>query len=175
MSDHAHGFWKDYPQLVGRRALLAQIGAAAILAGGSAQAACVADALETAGPFPADGGRDRGRVRQNVLTQSGVMRQDIRSSFGDHSGTADGAATDIEITLLDAARDCAPLAGRPVYIWHCDAMGLYSLYDDPAQNYLRGVGVTDSEGKVRFTTIFPAAIPPDGPISISRSSPLKET
>ena len=50
---------------------------------------------------------------------------------------------------------CAPLEGYAVYIWHCDVYGKYSLYDYPSENYLRGVGVTDANGQVTFTTIFP--------------------
>src|SRR5256885_1418148 len=50
------------------------------------------------------------------------------------------------------------LASRAVYLWHCDRLGRYSLYSSGAtsQNYLRGVGETDSTGKVTFTSIFPA-------------------
>jgi protocatechuate 3,4-dioxygenase beta subunit len=45
-----------------------------------------------------------------------------------------------------------------VYLWHCDAEGLYSLYSQGAtnENYLRGVQEADSNGVVTFTTIYPA-------------------
>ena len=45
-----------------------------------------------------------------------------------------------------------------VYIWHCDRAGDYSLYsrDAAEQNYLRGVQVADQDGRVSFTSIFPA-------------------
>jgi hypothetical protein len=46
-------------------------------------------AEETAGPFPADGSNG-----VNVLTESGIVRQDIRSSFGSIDGTADGVRVD---------------------------------------------------------------------------------
>ena len=51
-----------------------------------------------------------------------------------------------------------PYAGAAVYLWHCDAEGRYSLYDDEIveENYLRGVQEADADGKVRFTSIFPA-------------------
>jgi protocatechuate 3,4-dioxygenase beta subunit len=57
-----------------------------------------------------------------------------------------------------SASTCAPLAGRAVYIWHCDREGRYSLYTSGVtnQNYLRGVQEADSGGRVSFTTIFPA-------------------
>jgi protocatechuate 3,4-dioxygenase beta subunit len=45
-----------------------------------------------------------------------------------------------------------------VYAWHCDREGRYSLYSSGVtdENYLRGVQVTDADGKVRFTSIYPA-------------------
>ena len=52
---------------------------------------------------------------------------------------------------------CSPLAGRAVYLWHCDRAGGYSLYTQGVtnQNYLRGVQEADSAGRVSFTSIFP--------------------
>ena len=58
------------------------------------------------------------------------------------------------MTLLDASTG-TPLTGHAIYIWHCDATGLYSLYDLTQANFLRGVGVADETGKVKFTTIVP--------------------
>ena len=51
------------------------------------------------------------------------------------------------------------LAGAAVYIWHCDMVGRYSMYDAEiaSENYLRGVQVSDKQGKVKFASIFPAA------------------
>jgi protocatechuate 3,4-dioxygenase beta subunit len=53
---------------------------------------------------------------------------------------------------------CAALEGYAIYIWHCDAGGNYSLYSSSItnENYLRGVQVTDANGQVKFTTIYPA-------------------
>jgi protocatechuate 3,4-dioxygenase beta subunit len=107
---------------------------------------------ETAGPFPGEGSNG-----PNVLNQTGVVRSDIRSSFAGLSGTADGVPLSIALTIVSAS-SCAPLAGRAVYIWHCDRLGRYSLYTSgaTAQNYLRGVQEADATGKVTFTSIFPA-------------------
>ena len=51
----------------------------------------------------------------------------------------------------------ASLAGHAVYLWHCTRDGNYSLYSSSVldENYLRGVQVSDSNGQVTFTTIFP--------------------
>ena len=43
-----------------------------------------------------------------------------------------------------------------MYVWHSDRNGNYSLYTAAAESYLRGVQVTDANGQVTFTTIFPA-------------------
>ena len=116
---------------------------------------CIKMPAETSGPFPSDGtNRLKGSI-VNVLTQSGVVRPDIRTSFAGMSGTAEGAKLDLTIRLVDVRRACAPLAGHIVYVWSCDAQGKYSLYEIADRNYLRGAGVTDATGAVTLTTIFP--------------------
>ncbi|HEY7274206.1 MAG TPA: intradiol ring-cleavage dioxygenase [Actinoplanes sp.] len=108
---------------------------------------------ETAGPYPGDGSNG-----PDVLEQSGIVRSDIRNSFGTASGTAQGVPMTLELTITDMAGGNKPFAGTAVYVWHCDREGRYSMYSDAIkdQNYLRGVQVADSSGKVRFTSIFPA-------------------
>jgi protocatechuate 3,4-dioxygenase beta subunit len=108
---------------------------------------------ETAGPYPGDGSNG-----PNVLDDSGIVRADIRSSFGDSSGTAGGVPMTLELVIQDLANGGEPFAGAAVYVWHCDREGRYSLYSDGAQdqNYLRGVQIADAAGRVRFTSIFPA-------------------
>lgn len=116
---------------------------------------CVADPAETNGPYPADGTNTSSGPTSNVLTASGVVRSDIRSSFVGSTTTAAGVQMTITLTLVNVNSSCAPLAGYAIYIWHCNATGQYSLYDVPAESWLRGVGVTDANGQVTFTTIFP--------------------
>ncbi|CUU54636.1 Dioxygenase [Parafrankia irregularis] len=108
---------------------------------------------ETAGPYPGDGSNG-----PDVLEQDGIIRSDIRSSFGDASGTAEGIPMTLELTITDLANSAAPFAGAAVYVWHCDRDGKYSLYSEgiTGENYLRGVQVADESGVVRFTSIFPA-------------------
>ena len=105
---------------------------------------------ETAGPYPGDGSNG-----PNALTQSGVVRQDIRPSFGEYSGAAAGVPITVQLRVLDLKNGASPLAGAAVYIWHCDRDGNYSLYTVENQNYLRGVQATDANGDVSFTSIFP--------------------
>lgn len=109
---------------------------------------------ETAGPYPGDGSNG-----PNVLEASGVVRQDITSSFGTASAKAVGVPLTFTLTLLDNANGCTPLAGAAVYAWHCDRDGKYSMYDSSLknENYLRGVQEADANGQVTFTSIFPGA------------------
>ena len=63
----------------------------------------------------------------------------------------------ITLTVANVNAACVPLAGYAVYLWHCDRTGNYSLYGTAAgESYLRGVQVTDANGQMTFTTIFPA-------------------
>ncbi len=154
---HDGGFTADLPKLLGRRRLLSLLGGLGLvsLSGLPAYALdCVALPWETAGPYPADGSNVKAGQVVNALTQDGVIREDLRTSFAGMTPTADGLQLDLELTLVNAD-GCAPLGNHAIYLWHCDTTGLYSLYDTTDSNYLRGVGVSDAEGKVRFTTIFP--------------------
>lgn len=160
---HSHdlGFAHDLPRMLGRRRFLSVLGGLGLGAAGGAQAmANVLTALpwETQGPFPADGTVSRGGTAHNVLVEAGVIRRDLRPSFGALTAVAEGVQLDLDLALVNAA-DGAPLDGHAIYVWHCDRVGDYSLYDTAQANYLRGVGVADAAGRVAFTTIFPGCYP----------------
>src|SRR5918995_638924 len=93
---------------------------------------------ETVGPYPGDGSNG-----PNVLTEDGIVRQDIRPSFGSATGLAEGVTATLNLAILDTTNGCAP------------------LYSPGAtdENYLRGMQETDSAGAVSFTSIFPACYP----------------
>lgn len=116
---------------------------------------CTVYATETNGPYPADGTNTSSGSTSNVLTVSGVIRSDIRTSFVGSTTAATGVPVTFTITVVDANNGCAPLANYAIYMWHCDQLGRYSLYDLPAESYLRGLQVTNASGQVTFTTIFP--------------------
>jgi protocatechuate 3,4-dioxygenase beta subunit len=176
VEDHDRGLLFDVQRLVGRRQAIAVLGGTALAAlagctastsgtssastasssaaaGGTASAADV-DVIpeETAGPYPADGSNGK-----NVLSESGVVRSDIRSSFGSSTTTADGVPLTIRLTLVEADGD-TPVEGVAVYLWHCDRAGQYSMYDRAVadENYLRGVQASGADGTVTFTSVFPA-------------------
>ena len=120
----------------------------------ASSATCAPINEETAGPFPGDGSNG-----PNVLTESGIVRSDITSSFGTSTKVAAGVPTTVTLTIQDSTNGCSALANAAVYIWHCDQDGLYSMYSNGAtdENYLRGVQEADADGRVTFKTIFPAA------------------
>jgi protocatechuate 3,4-dioxygenase beta subunit len=171
--DHTDGdFRSDLHHILNRRKILALTGVAGLLAAcdnlpfmGSAEAnqtataadgtTCIKLPAETNGPFPADGTNSAAGANVNVLTKSGVIREDIRPSFDGLTDVADGVPVSLELTVLDVANACNPLVNHIVYIWQCDAGGSYSIYERPDSNNLRGAAVTDAKGVARFTTVFP--------------------
>jgi protocatechuate 3,4-dioxygenase beta subunit len=159
---HGDGLHEDLAKLASRRDALKLFGAggaAAILAtlggAGSALAARRPTAEvpeETAGPYPGDGSNG-----PDVLGESGIVRHDIRRSFGDSRTLATGVPLRVNLTVTDASKDYRPLVGVAVYAWHCDRSGKYSMYSSGVtdENYLRGIVRTDSDGLAWFRTIYP--------------------
>jgi protocatechuate 3,4-dioxygenase beta subunit len=123
-------------------------------AGGSPDVAnpatCTQIPNETGGPFPGDGTNG-----PNALTSTGIVRSDMRDSFDTFTGAAAGTTLRLTLKLVSVAGGCASLADHAIYAWHCDKDGKYSMYDVTTVNYLRGVQVTNANGTVTFTTIFP--------------------
>jgi protocatechuate 3,4-dioxygenase beta subunit len=102
----------------------------------AAAATCVMTPAKTEGPYFVD---------------EKLNRSDIRA------GQA-GVALTLKLHVFDASKDCAPVQGATVDIWHCNAAGSYS---DVSQNgtvgqtWLRGFQTTDANGLASFTTIYP--------------------
>lgn len=112
-------------------------------AGTITDGSCTVSPSETAGPFP-------------TISPSTLVRSDI---------TADrtGVPLDITITVKNVNNDCNVLEGAVVDIWHCDKDGNYSEYGGTqmqstnytAVHFLRGRQITNANGQVGFTSIFP--------------------
>jgi protocatechuate 3,4-dioxygenase beta subunit len=136
-----------------RRFLQTLAGAGAVALFAKTASACTLIPTETAGPYPGDGSNG-----PNVLDQDGVVRTDIRQSFGT-SGTnlAPGTNMTLTLDLVSTLSGCEQIAGLAVYLWHCDAQGRYSMYASgvTGENFLRGVQVTDASGRAIFETVFP--------------------
>jgi protocatechuate 3,4-dioxygenase beta subunit len=85
-----------------------------------------------------------------------LNRSDIRAN-ADGSSVQDGIPLTLTI-YVERSETCEPEAGATVDVWHANASGVYSdesVESTSGQSWLRGYQVTDSEGKVTFTTIFP--------------------
>ncbi|MDB5810798.1 MAG: twin-arginine translocation pathway signal protein [Betaproteobacteria bacterium] len=137
-----------------RRAALALLGTtgAALLSASASRlfaaepaGGCVVTPEQTEGPYFVD---------------ERLNRADIRSDPADGS-VKDGAPLTLKLVIAGIAGGrCAPLVGAVVDIWHCDVAGAYSetrdrQFDTRGRKFLRGYQVTDANGGVQFTTIYP--------------------
>ena len=110
----------------------------------AAAGTCTLTATETDGPYPL----------YAILSNSVLTRSDITEG-------KTGVPLTLTLTLQDLSNGCTPISGAGIYIWHCDKDGVYSGYatstnaGSTSTTFLRGVQVTDSNGQVTFTTIYP--------------------
>lgn len=125
--------------------------------GSGSTGSCSVIPEETAGPYPGDGSNSSNGAIANALALAGIVRSDIRTSLGSASGVAQGVPLTIRLRLVNTGAACADLSGYAIYLWHCDREGRYSMYSAgvTAENYLRGVQSTGSDGVATFLTIFP--------------------
>jgi protocatechuate 3,4-dioxygenase beta subunit len=106
---------------------------------------CVLYPSQTEGPFFFD---------------TGLLRSDISEGR---------PGLPLQLSLRFVASDgCTPVPNAVVQIWHTDAAGLYSGYvgqgddgsiDTRGQTFMRGLQVTDGEGRVVVDTIYPGWYP----------------
>jgi protocatechuate 3,4-dioxygenase beta subunit len=95
--------------------------------------ACVLTAEQTEGPYWFDVDK---------------IRSDIRED-------RDGVELRVAIRVR-GAESCDPLRNAVVELWHADAGGVYSGFDAGAgEEFLRGAQVSDRDGIVEFTTVYP--------------------
>ena len=79
-----------------------------------------------------------------------LVRQDIKEG-------RPGIPLRIRLQVVDAAQ-CTPGGRARVDIWHCDAAGAYSGYDQErtaGETWLRGTQIADADGVVAFDTLYP--------------------
>ena len=98
---------------------------------------------QTEGPYFVDGMPNRSDIRSD--TSNGSVEQGIPLRLVIHVYDVDNGS-------------CVPLRGAKVDIWHANSQGIYSAVKDMGtteKNFLRGYQVTDNNGTVEFTTIYP--------------------
>jgi protocatechuate 3,4-dioxygenase beta subunit len=117
---------------------------------------CMLTTTDIEGPFYID--------EAEVMDDITMLRADVREGHP-------GVEFRLHFRLMDARKSCAPIAGAELYIWHCDAEGLYSGFSgqDPTKPYMgsasptpsnldrfcRGIQVSDAMGIASFTTLYP--------------------
>jgi protocatechuate 3,4-dioxygenase beta subunit len=87
-----------------------------------------------------------------------LNRSDIRSDPTDNA-VHEGVPLVLNMTVQRVDNGaCTPLTGAIVDVWHCDALGSYSdegMLGTAGKKFLRGYQVSDANGAVQFTTIYP--------------------
>ena len=111
---------------------------------------CVLIPSETAGPFPID-----------LSGEPEFFRVDITEG-------KTGLPLTVNLTVVNVNDNCKPIPNSRVDIWHCDKDGYYSGFvnsgylgtiDNNGETFCRGIQMTDADGKVSFTTIYPGWYP----------------
>lgn len=105
--------------------------------------ACVLMPRAAAGPFPLD---------------EQFIRRDVTEGYPGHP---------LRLGLRAIDGDCEPIPGAAVEIWHADATGDYSAFEDggngkdegPGTTFLRGTQIADDDGIVEFHTVYPGWYP----------------
>ncbi len=113
--------------------------------GGGVPVSCTLTPQQTEGPFYLD---------------DDLVRTDIREG-------KPGVPLTMNILVVQMP-DCTPIADAPVDIWHADHQGWYSGFpgqgdagnvDTSGETFLRGTAISDAQGRVSFTTIYPGWYP----------------
>ena len=100
------------------------------------------------------------------LDAAGSCAQTAEQTEGPYYFDADAVRSDIRedrdgtvLTLALRVREadgCTPIENAIVDIWHCDAGGVYSGFDDgKGERFLRGAQATNEDGIVQFKTVYP--------------------
>lgn len=102
---------------------------------------------QTEGPYFVDGMPNRSDIRtdsSDSSLQQGISLYLVIHVYGINKGL------------------CFPVSGAKVDIWHANSLGVYSSVNEmgtTGKNFLRGYQLTDENGTVRFTTIYPGWYP----------------
>lgn len=108
---------------------------------------CVLIPAEEVGPYPWD-----------LSSNSAMYRTAINE-------TQTGIPLNLTLTLVNINDNCNPIVSARVDIWHCNKDGYYSEYANQpgylgtlsytGDTFCRGIQLSDANGQVQFTTIYP--------------------
>lgn len=100
-----------------------------------------------------------GSCRVTAEQAEGPYYFDAESVRSDIREDREGVPLRLALRVRDAEA-CEPIADAVVDIWHCDAGGVYSGFDQgEGERFLRGTQVTNREGIVEFLTVYPGWYP----------------
>jgi protocatechuate 3,4-dioxygenase beta subunit len=88
-------------------------------------------------------------------------RSDIKTDSSD-GHPQQGIPLYLIIHVYGINNGCVPVSRAKVDIWHANSLGVYSSVNEmgtTGKNFLRGYQLTDENGTVRFTTIYPGWYP----------------
>ena len=108
---------------------------------------CILIPNETQGPYQFD-----------LSSNANMFRQDITEGNP-------GIPLNLTLTLVNIDDSCSPISNARIDIWHCNADGYYSEFagqmgylgtqSHVGETFFRGIQLTDVNGQVQFTTIYP--------------------
>jgi protocatechuate 3,4-dioxygenase beta subunit len=111
---------------------------------GSTNSSCIVTPAVTEGPYFVDERLNRSDIRSDPAT--GAVKPGLPLTLN------------LRLSQISGSGACSALAGALVDMWHCDAVGLYSDVGQQStlgQEFLRGYQLSDANGSVQFTTIYP--------------------
>lgn len=121
---------------------------AAAMPANSIAPSCLLTPQETEGPYYFNPNLVRQDIRQDTMT--GVVKT--------------GLPLNMAITVVNA--ECVPIPNVLVDIWHADKDGVYSGYAGQpggvstiGQTFLRGIQMTDANGRCSFLSVYPGWYP----------------
>lgn len=112
---------------------------------------CILIPAETQGPYVLD-----------LSSNTSMFRQDITEGNP-------GTPLNLTLVLVNISDNCSPIPNARIDIWHCNKDGYYSGFANQpgylgtqshvGETFFRGIQLTDSNGAVQFTTIYPGWYP----------------
>lgn len=139
-----------------RRRALAALGTVSL---GALLAACGDDDAPTRTTTGADTFDGAGTCRLTAEQAEGPFYFDVDAIRSDIREDREGLPLRLAFRVREAG-SCAPIANAVVDIWHCDAGGVYSGFDEgEGERFLRGAQVTNADGVAEFLTIYPGWYP----------------
>lgn len=168
MTDSTH---RPGPRLIDRRRALLLFGTVGL---GAVATACGGGSSTDSSGSRATGSSTSDRAADCTLSPEsteGPFYLDGDLVRSDITDGRPGAPLTLELFVVDAD-GCAPIRDAAVDIWHTDAGGLYSGFQQAsrggsgggsgptdADRFMRGTQVSDATGRVEFATVYPGWYP----------------